>query len=57
MSFWRDVIDWVGGLPFEVASAPAVTAFFEARGFRLTRLVTTRRHGCNEFVFVRERAE
>lgn len=54
MSFWRDVIDWVGGLPFEVAAPGAVLEYCQARGFRLTRLVTTNRHGCNEFVFLRD---
>ena len=53
MSFWRDVIDWVGGLPFEVATPEAVVDYCQLRGFRLTRLVTTQRNGCNEFVFVR----
>lgn len=54
MSFWRDVVDWVGGLPFEVASVEAVQAFCAERGFTSERVVPTRRHGCNEFVFVRD---
>jgi 2-polyprenyl-6-hydroxyphenyl methylase/3-demethylubiquinone-9 3-methyltransferase len=54
MSFWRDVVDWVGGLPFEVATPKAVIDFCEMRGFRRTSLVTTRRHGCNKFVFTKE---
>jgi 2-polyprenyl-3-methyl-5-hydroxy-6-metoxy-1,4-benzoquinol methylase len=56
MSFWRDVVDWVGGLPFEVASVEAVQAFCAERGFTSQRVVPTRRHGCNEFVFVRNGA-
>jgi 2-polyprenyl-6-hydroxyphenyl methylase/3-demethylubiquinone-9 3-methyltransferase len=51
MSFSRDIIDWLGGLPFEVATPDAIVRFYEQRGFRLDRVVTTRRHGCNEFVF------
>ena len=55
MAFWRDLVDWVGGLPFEVASPEQISRFYESRGFRGERLVRTRRLGCNEYVFVRER--
>lgn len=55
MSPWRDVVDWVGGLPFEVAKPEAVFDFLRARHFRLEKLVTCAGgHGCNEYVFKRE---
>jgi 2-polyprenyl-6-hydroxyphenyl methylase/3-demethylubiquinone-9 3-methyltransferase len=54
MSRWHDLIDWVGGYPFEVATPDAVFDFYRERGFRLDRLVTSRGPGCNEFVFSRE---
>jgi 2-polyprenyl-3-methyl-5-hydroxy-6-metoxy-1,4-benzoquinol methylase len=54
MSAWHDVIDWLGGLPFEVARPDTIFDFYRARGFALTRLVTDRGSGCNEFVFVRD---
>jgi len=50
MSWYYDVLDWLGGYPFEVATPAAVDAFFSARAFIRTRLVT-RTSGCNEFVF------
>lgn len=50
MSWYYDVIDWLGGYPFEVAAPDAVTQFFGARGFTLDRLIP-REAGCNEFVF------
>jgi 2-polyprenyl-3-methyl-5-hydroxy-6-metoxy-1,4-benzoquinol methylase len=54
MAAWPDVVDWVGGLPFEVASREAVQRFAAARGFTLTKEVSCGRgHGCNEFVFRR----
>lgn len=53
MSMWRDLVDWVGGDPFEVATPGAVVEFGCRHGRQLTRLVTTNRHGCNEFVFSR----
>jgi 2-polyprenyl-3-methyl-5-hydroxy-6-metoxy-1,4-benzoquinol methylase len=51
MSLWRDLVDWVGGYPFEVADPGEVFEFFKKRGFHLTRLKTTHSLGCNEFVF------
>jgi SAM-dependent methyltransferase len=54
MSPWRDVVDWVGGYPFEVATPEAIFEYFSSRGFRLTKLKTCGGgHGCNEFVFER----
>jgi SAM-dependent methyltransferase len=54
MSPWRDVVDWVGGLPFEVARPDDVFAFCRDRGFILRTLRTQAGgHGCNEFVFLR----
>jgi 2-polyprenyl-3-methyl-5-hydroxy-6-metoxy-1,4-benzoquinol methylase len=55
MSFWTDISDWLGGYPFEVAKPCDVTAFLEARKFRKARVLSVgRRHGCNEFVFIRD---
>jgi SAM-dependent methyltransferase len=55
MAPWRDVVDWVGGLPFEVATPEQVFRQFRDRGFRLDELATCAGgHGCNEFVFRRE---
>lgn len=54
MSRWHDMVDWVGGLPFEVAQPGDVVNKLVQDGFVLTRLVTVgRRLGCNEFVFQR----
>jgi len=52
MSPWRDVVDWVGGLPFEVAKPEEIFEFYRQRGFQLDRLKTCAGgHGCNEFIF------
>lgn len=54
MSYWYDMIDWLGGMPFEVARPEQVIFHVQSRGFRLTGLKTCGgRSGCNEFVFVR----
>jgi 2-polyprenyl-3-methyl-5-hydroxy-6-metoxy-1,4-benzoquinol methylase len=58
MSRWHDVVDWIGGYPFEVATPESVVAFGRARGLRLVRLKTCwGKMGCNEFVFDRDRRE
>ena len=57
MSLWHDLLDWLGGYPFETAKPNDVLEFGRARGFTETTVVTCgRRHGCNEFVFRREDA-
>jgi len=56
MSAWHDLVDWVGGYPFEVAKPEAVFQFYRARGFRLEGLSTCAGgSGCNQFLFLRER--
>lgn len=55
MSHWHDIVDWVGGYPYEYAKPEEIFNFYKSRGFRLTQM-----HcggvglGCNEFVFQRE---
>jgi 2-polyprenyl-6-hydroxyphenyl methylase/3-demethylubiquinone-9 3-methyltransferase len=52
MSPRRDVIDWVGGYPFEVAKPEQVFDFFRSRKYGLMRLSTCAGGiGCNQFVF------
>ena len=54
MKFWRDVIDWLGGYPFEVADLHDVVRYVEAKGFRLQNMNAVGwRNGCNEWVFRR----
>ena len=52
MSPWRDVVDWVGGYPFEVARPEEIFDFFKSKGLVLGKFKTCGGgHGCNEFVF------
>jgi 2-polyprenyl-6-hydroxyphenyl methylase/3-demethylubiquinone-9 3-methyltransferase len=51
MTRFYDLIDWVGGYPFEVAKPEEILAFCRARGFTLDRMKTCAGGlGCNEFV-------
>jgi len=55
MSVWHDLVDWVGGYPFEVAKPEEIFDFYRVKGFTLVKLKTCGGSlGCNEFVFVRE---
>jgi 2-polyprenyl-3-methyl-5-hydroxy-6-metoxy-1,4-benzoquinol methylase len=55
MTYTTDLIDWLGGYPFEVARPDAIFEFFRARGFELVKLKTVGIGlGNNEFVFARQ---
>jgi 2-polyprenyl-6-hydroxyphenyl methylase/3-demethylubiquinone-9 3-methyltransferase len=54
MSRWHDLLDWVGGYPFEVAKPEEIFALYHERGYELERLRTCGGGlGCNEFVLRR----
>lgn len=55
MSASHDLVDWVGGYPFEVAGPDQIFAFLRRSGFQLRHLKTVGGGlGCNEFVFERQ---
>jgi 2-polyprenyl-6-hydroxyphenyl methylase/3-demethylubiquinone-9 3-methyltransferase len=54
MDFYYDVVDWVGGYPYECASRAEIEQFVTARGFVCKRFLAANvPTGCNEFVFAR----
>jgi len=53
MSHWHDIIDWVGGYPYECARPDEIFSFFKQRGFTLERLTIGGGLGCSEYVFRR----
>jgi SAM-dependent methyltransferase len=54
MAPWVDLVDWVGGYPFEVARPEEIFDFYKARGFTLAKLRTCGGDGgCNELLFAR----
>ena len=58
MNHWRDIVDWVGGYPYEYAAPEEIFDFFRQRGFTLSRLLCKGVGlGCNEFVFVKSATE
>lgn len=54
MDFFYDVVDWVGGYPYEYASKDEVLALIEPLGFRCISFLPSQvPTGCNQFVFQR----
>lgn len=52
MLIWHDMIDWLGGYPFETAKPEQVFSFFHQKRLVLDNLITAGgKMGCNEFVF------
>jgi SAM-dependent methyltransferase len=56
MDFYFDVVDWVGGYPYEYASVPEIHRLLEEQGFLAKRTLRAQvPTGCNQFIFVRSR--
>jgi 2-polyprenyl-6-hydroxyphenyl methylase/3-demethylubiquinone-9 3-methyltransferase len=54
MSYFTDLLDWLGGYPFEVTKPESILDYFRAKGFELVKLTTAGGgYGNNEFVFLR----
>ncbi len=51
MNVYHDIVDWLGGLPYEVASAEEVVAFTRKQGLILEKLRTSFEGGNNVFLF------
>lgn len=55
MAYKYNLIDWLGGYPFEVAKPEEIIDFYHHRGFALLRLRTVGGgFGCNEYVFAKQ---
>lgn len=55
MSWKHDIIDWLGGYPYEYASSDKIVEFFAERSFVLEKLTLSRSIGCNEYLFLKEK--
>ena len=54
MSRWHDAVDWIGGYPYEVATAGQLIDFFKGKGFEVLQVKRPDyKLGCNELVFAR----
>lgn len=53
MDVYHDVLDWLGGLPYEVASKEEIVNFFAAEGFALEKIKELPEGGNNIYLFSR----
>jgi 2-polyprenyl-6-hydroxyphenyl methylase/3-demethylubiquinone-9 3-methyltransferase len=56
MSLWPDILDWLGGYPFEVARADEINDFYKTRGFTLIHSTLSKGgkgRGNNQYIFVK----
>jgi 2-polyprenyl-6-hydroxyphenyl methylase/3-demethylubiquinone-9 3-methyltransferase len=53
MNVYHDLVDWLGGLPYEVASADEVEQFARERGFEPTHVDPRHEGACATYVFSR----
>lgn len=54
MDFYHDVIDWIGGYPYEYATCDEIVQFCEHKNLILSKFVKAGvPTGCNEFVFLK----
>ena len=51
MSVYYDIVDWLGGYPYEVAAPDRVITFFKCSGFELKKIIKTKGLGNNQYVF------
>ena len=54
MNIWYDLLDWLGGYPFEVCTPEQIFELFKSKGYQLKKLKTVGgKSGCNEWVLQR----
>ena len=51
MSTYYDIIDWLGGLPYEVASENETLSIFRKLGFILEKINVANEGGCSNYIF------
>lgn len=57
MNVYHDLIDWLGGLPYEVTGEDETIVFFRKRRFVLERIKVNGERSCNIYVFSRPAGE
>jgi 2-polyprenyl-6-hydroxyphenyl methylase/3-demethylubiquinone-9 3-methyltransferase len=57
MNVYHDIVDWLGGLPYEVAAEDDVVRYLRARDFVLERIKVAGEGGCSVYVFSRIKSQ
>lgn len=53
MNTYHDLVDWLGGLPYEVADPQDVIDYCQSQGYKLERVKFAREGGCSVYLFRR----
>ena len=53
MSYWHDMIDWIGGFPYEFATFETLVDYFKSRGFSVIMAKRRTSLGCHELALKR----
>ncbi len=53
MNVYHDVIDWLGGLPYEVARPSEILSYCEVKGFSPLEVMEVPEGGCSIYTFVK----
>jgi SAM-dependent methyltransferase len=54
MDVYHDIIDWLGGLPYEVASEEEITQFLLPKGFTLKKKLLKSEGSCHRLLYIKE---
>ncbi|PIY00124.1 class I SAM-dependent methyltransferase [bacterium (Candidatus Howlettbacteria) CG_4_10_14_3_um_filter_37_10] len=54
MSFYYDIIDWLGGYPYEFATGDELINYFSKKSFLTKKVKFTDNTGCNELLFLKK---
>lgn len=54
MNKYNDIIDWVGGFPYEVCSTEQITNFMKLNGFSLIKKYDPPNQACHEWLFKKD---
>jgi len=54
MNFHNDVIDWLGGLPYEFATTDELVNYFSEKGLLTKKVRSSNNLGCNEILLIKK---
>lgn len=53
MNVFNDIVDWLGGYPYEVATTEIICKFMEEKGFTLLKKQDAKNRACHEWLFLK----
>jgi hypothetical protein len=54
MSYWRDVEDWLGGLPYDFTCEAEIRGMADRNGYTLEHVITRSPGACNEYLLMQK---